>query len=1209
MAEKEKKVIRETRKSADASSGAGASQKDEKPSVWNLQQFLTEIKLFSIMKQADPQSADYVKLKELSTKLSSSDKKERGEATEAIGRLEEVFSNAKSEAQNNPLEEVLKKAIPGYETKHGLTTLVKSVTEKNKEISALMAENKTIPTAKLTEFEEQLKGLAGELGFRENTRQGFALMNETLARAVELSDVRRHMVAPVVYEDAIARKGALFEAGELSEAEDKGERLQMRSWGKNRRDATRTAIEKFKTNVREELIENNGKKGKELEGKELMDRLTEVRERMADLKSLVGNKHEFSDETLKTLALVEVRYQGLLEERLVKDLKYGSGSTQEMLVGESLDLIIEESKGGKWGRSRAKIAFKEPYENIKKRISNEVKNRQQVVMAGTSPLDTLQDYFEQAQGEGGMEDAMNMGRERDVSVRGKAKQMGALLERAKINTDEILKRMEEIRGKDANSTIQARLEFARDIEKQAFPRLSESERRTLVQFLEGAAGNEQFLNVQNKLKEHVKNGRYGQYLVELKAYIARIGLRETSADFQFAFLLRDAKDVISTYEPDIADEFDSWQSSLFIPPAKSVSPETYRQIFEKVWGAGNLDHVFNPTYANAEAVALRINGEQKNVSAAVFYHLLQRTEKSSRLLNAPVNGFDGTMYGFLIEHLYGKGAKIVGKFEGGVDNRKIVSKTGTVLFDATKDFFDAQYFDLVDRSLQDGAVRKLSLTEMLDQVTWMERYAANFWMYSGEAGKHARHYPKEDLENANKWVFSQDQMFEGYGGHFGKYAGAFWQHAKLGHLLREIRAYKDTGIVKGSILETLKAGGMEEGRAATFAKLLSNKLVRKINVDGKVFKADLLSLEEARLMGNSFQSPVEAWNVAGKDWLIAHGVPEEMVVDSDFIKMILDKKEKKIKLSETEENWAAQAEEFFELSKSLRWTKEEENFFSTVTADELRGLVAKQNIIFGTKFNPANMREFVDNFEFAAVLDLGKYAQGTDPVEYAQKYMKLAEAVSKLLPKIELGKARAKDFMEVQESLRAYLTPEEVDDYIEILLRKTIQTHTEQIIPYTVAKTKADQRTIDYREQKAADGHTFYFIDRDGHRIAKTEEVTGNYFKKRFNMKNWRAGDVEVLMAAMAGEAMIPKNISESILDDLVGGGRALDKIFERIGLDTRDKKSKARLVKMVLARAYRLVKRLPLFDDPGWALWSFGAELVNYTMEVGKEVVKTGTK
>jgi len=202
MANKEQGKAKEAPKKNEDSRVGKGNLKEEKPSVWSLQQFLTEIKLFSIMKQVDPQSADYVKLRELSTKLSSADKKERGEATEAIGKLESAFTNAKGEAQN-PLEEVLKKAIPAYETKQGLNILVKSVTQRNDEINTLMAENKTIPAAKLAEFEDQLKGLAGELGFRENTRQGFALMNETLTRAVELSDVRRHIVAPVVYEDKI----------------------------------------------------------------------------------------------------------------------------------------------------------------------------------------------------------------------------------------------------------------------------------------------------------------------------------------------------------------------------------------------------------------------------------------------------------------------------------------------------------------------------------------------------------------------------------------------------------------------------------------------------------------------------------------------------------------------------------------------------------------------------------------------------------------------------------------------------------------------------------------------------------------------------------------------------------------------------------------------------------------------------------------------
>jgi hypothetical protein len=110
--------------------------------------------------------------------------------------------------------------------------------------------------------------------------------------------------------------------------------------------------------------------------------------------------------------------------------------------------------------------------------------------------------------------------------------------------------------------------------------------------------------------------------------------------------------------------------------------------------------------------------------------------------------------------------------------------------------------------------------------------------------------------------------------------------------------------------------------------------------------------------------------------------------------------------------------------------------------------------------------------------------------------------------------------------------------------------------------------------------------------------------------KTLRSSDVEVRYSALASEGMLPRPIMDGILDDVIGGGATLDKMLGITNASVSEKnKARLLLAKKVMARAYRLVKRFPLFDDPGWAMWSLSAEIINFAGEVGKEVVKDNMK
>ena len=62
---------------------------------------------------------------------------------------------------------------------------------------------------------------------------------------------------------------------------------------------------------------------------------------------------------------------------------------------------------------------------------------------------------------------------------------------------------------------------------------------------------------QRRFEELLNRGQHGKAYRLLKTYISKVGLRETSSDFEFAIMLRKAKYRIQSVNQDIGEEFGS----------------------------------------------------------------------------------------------------------------------------------------------------------------------------------------------------------------------------------------------------------------------------------------------------------------------------------------------------------------------------------------------------------------------------------------------------------------------------------------------------------------------------------------------------------------------------------------------------------------------------------------------------------------------------
>lgn len=1223
--------------------GKRDGNQEERPSVWGLQEWLAEIKLFSIMKKTDPRSADYLALQDLSTKISSGKKEERATAREAVDKISGQVDKASHKSQEWSLEAVLHEALPDYEGRTSLQETVKAVTQSNDVILESLKSKKEIPTEQLVGFEEQLKRLSNELGFKEN-REGFRKMHETLTRAIELNDVRRNIHEPRAYEAPIKKKAEQFEKGDISKGEeDKGQRLQMRHWKWGQKGKTREAIEDFKTKVREELIDDDGKKSRELSGKDLMDRLTMVRERTADLRSLVGNKNEILHDTMDTLASVELQYQALLEERLAIDLKFPEGTDQEALVGEVLEDIIRDAKGGKWGRGRARIDFDMTYDEMKETVGRAVKRRE---MSGAK-ISLIESMSKEVNGNENPEEikeAMERFHKGGLTVKESGDLLNTVLGKIGEKYDSTM--LGKLRNKEHG------IEYGEGLIKELHDvGGSGSEKAALQNFIDKVRLDRTGIEIeQRRFEELVAKGQYGKAYRRLKAYITDVGLRETSSDFQFAIMLRNAKYMIGRVNEDIGEEFDQWQQSYFVPNLKDINPENANEILPKVWSQSNIDHVFGTDFANAGAMLVELpDGTRKTWSAAVMYQELQSTRASMHILNADVNHVDGSMYRVFLEHMFGEGAHIDGSDVVGLDGKKIIGMADRL--NVTD--FELDTAGLAAGKPQEDTLEALTVAEIIKQSTWMNRRGATFWMYSGEVSEHLAHYPKEQMQNANKWAASVDRMGHGYSMHFGKITAPYAEIAKVNHLLPELRVFKDTGILQLTIrdsiidakLKKLKNGETisdeEMKKTQEFAKVFTKKLEKRIKVEGKDFTVGMRSREEIRLIGNEFKDKGQAWEEAGRKWLEAHGIKPELIPsagdllvyeneinnrsEEDFIR---GKSKESLKEAKKKFAWIEQQKEFWALCEELKWDNEDANIdigeadkvteltlmTRKIKADDLDPLVKRQNMIVGGNWNPQSTGEFIEGLEFAAVMNPARFLQGTDPVEYATKYRKAAMEVAGKLPTLFSGRATAKEIIEVNKLLRSYMPPDVVNAWWEAFTRIDIKANTNNLRRYEVPKVNLESGQLISRNVTDEKGNTYWLVGRDGHRIAEKEVYNeikhGSYSKFMWGRKTLRGRDVEIRYAALSSEGMLPRPIMDNILDDVVGGGQNLDRMLGLEGKSASEKAgTRAMLVKKVLARTYRLIKRFPLFDDPGWALWSLSTEIVNFVGEASKEITKDALK
>jgi hypothetical protein len=720
------------------------------------------------------------------------------------------------------------------------------------------------------------------------------------------------------------------------------------------------------------------------------------------------------------------------------------------------------------------------------------------------------------------------------------------------------------------------------------------------------------------------NGEHNKFLIKFKAYVERVGLREASSDWEFAIMMRKAKEMIGHYNPDAGEKLDQWQEALFAPSIITLPEKSFFELQTKIMSQSRLDHEFGESYANWEAMQVSApDGTKKVVSVAAFYQLLQRPDVARRILNGPVNGNDTVIQQVLAEHIWGENAVFHSQLLPSEDMKP--PKMWVTFTDSDKviNDVDVSYFSN-DGKINPSQNEKLSMEAFIDQSMWMTHYARTIWHYSGEWETFLRDFPEDQLTEANKRLLNIGAGFRDYGLDYGKFDVGYENLAKAGVLLQDYRTYKASNVLVANIRHKLYDQHIvSASRGNEIGSGLWKMVQKRANIDGEYRPVvGMRTVDEIRLMGNLPKSEEEEWNWFKKT---QEKIGRKGVWDFSKLKDIKDKDLNS--LTAEQEAWVVQFREVHKWVDDLRAQREAIGKLN-LTKEELTPLVRKQSLLTNGEYNPngITLDEYLRNFEYSSIIDHAELKKGSDPLDY-QNYSNARAEAAGLMTEVLNGSPSAETIDKLYGAMKNFMPPEQVQDWFEAYTRRRVQLRTNQIMPYEIAMTDLEWwklrkargeekgeppeavRGLNPAQYKIKDdrGDNWTVVGADGFKVTKKKETRGNHMWDTRRIPGLKASDIDIQMRRYVGNRWLTKEVSDDIFEGSFGLGQLVHSYYERKGMKVPEK-GFAHFMMKYGSKLELLIKKHPLFDDPQWAFWSILNEFWEYTKEAGKDVAKTAT-
>ncbi len=1202
-------------------------------SAVSIRELFQAITLKKLMDDETPGSASLVRLREIEESLESPDFEQKEEAGR---RLQEVVAAKEAvEAKAIKIETVedLWKAAKIPDAKKAkLKTLaedVDSVFAKSK--------NEELSDTELERVNSELLVLAREIGIRENAEG----MEEALAKMkwLEASKAARQFVKErELYINPVEEYKDEFREGH------EGKVLKLTDVPAELKDSKQNKLNTFKKHVAEELMAADKRKIEDLTSEDLVNRLKEVTYWQANMADLQGRKKWAGNENIEQLrdmlGRVEAQYQSLLEDRMVKDLtsKHGEDRLNTDFIRESVVKTLRDrrrflrseydfDKGVPPGKRPVEMLEEEVYVGTKK-----IQKTYERHETSRSPLKSLYHVEGNPRVPGSLTPEQSEARLRDMEEKGR-------------ETERLLGAI-GVDLRDSKTTKEMRLKSKRrEWLEKAEKSLNTKDLTTFRDMMEdvensslGRMGRERS-DMQIVLEDLKESRQYSKFMIKFKAYVERVGLREASSDWDFAIMMRQAKEEISRIHPDAGEKLDQWQEALFAPGLTSVDEKSFFEVMPKIMTQSRLEHEFSPQYANWEAMqVMGADGTKKVISVAAFHQLLQREDNAKRILNAITNGNDSMIHQILAEHIWGPGATLVPGLrisEGQspkysvqfVDGRAPITEIDVTYFDMDKGFFDSDNPENVDK--------KMSIEDFLDQSMWMTHYAKTLWSFSGDWEPFVRDFPADQLTQANKRLANIGQAFRDYGLDYGKFDMGYIELAKAGVLLQPFSTYKIADVVTANLRRMLFDRGIEKNfkKGDEYAGALADAIQKRAFISDKYNPVVAMrTVGEMRLMGNlpTGDSPADLikreeliwdWFKTNQEILGRKGVLSLTEVQGLKKKYLRGEN-----LNIDQEAWAVQLIEMDKLASDLvsqRLKLEKVNIPDAV----LREIMDKQSLLTtGEKYDgPVNLETYLKNFEFSSIIDHAQLKKGTDPIDY-KNYSEAKQAAAKLMTDVLSGSPTLEKINELYNTMKSYMPPDQLMAWFEEYMRTRVRLRTNQIVGYEIAMTDLElwkqqhpdlvRKGVHPPEKimginpatykiKDERGDSWNVIGADGFKVTKKKMERGNHMWKTREIPGLSAKDIELEMKLYVGNRWLAnKEVGHHIVENTFGLSQTINQFYKNRGWDV-DKSKLAKFVKKWGSKGVILLRQHPLFDNPQWAFWSILNEFVEYGKEVGKEFQK----
>lgn len=711
------------------------------------------------------------------------------------------------------------------------------------------------------------------------------------------------------------------------------------------------------------------------------------------------------------------------------------------------------------------------------------------------------------------------------------------------------------------------------------------------------------------LEKELEEGNIQQYLFDLKAYFERVGPRESSSDFELAFIIRRAKEVLSRPDVmggDLGQNWNVWEGQLYNRgnfceidekeymgrAPKLLNQDTlFQQRMEQQWMNGVMVNV--KTWNEAERV-WQDQGEKKILSTLAYYQMLRRDVYADRTLSSAVDKTDSMHKEIMLCVLYGEGTRVL---DG---TTTVVDRGGNIICDlndkTTFNFFDR------DGSTKGDVVKDRSLDRLLGDSLHISRWAESTWYYSLEWRKNNLDFNLDRYRRINKNILKYLSL-EAYDGHYGPAEAAMRQLFKAGALLPDLFTYKLGDVGKSAVADLLIGGGISVDQAEWVAKMMTDVMLQKADVVGAKFNVGMKSVDDVRQLGTEVNTLQEAWEIfRARESIKKNGrdltdIPD---IEAVFARPANQRTEK-------EDFFLKQAQNFHrsirENQTLVDWRML--NGQADIIVTDPTGKTPPRNLgrlnenaikilndrlmlqqdLSGAKRPPedADWRWFFQNFEYSAVLDFAGTKKQSDVMDY-MGYFNDAKEVYGLMQAYGMGTADWKTFEALCLTLQKYQpAKQEVERWAFEALSLENKLRTNPWEAYEIPD--ADENYVTkYETWKDERGKVWYLLDHQGFRVPKMKTVKHDllgrsYMKKERDLENYSRADIELRAKKLFALRILSKDGREKVLRDSLG------------------------------PKWQRLLMRALWFDEPLFAFFELFEETKKYAKEVGAEILAVNSK